>query len=47
MEQPRRCSHTGFWVVIGILSFILLISFAVNMGLMIGVAARGGATLGE
>lgn len=46
MEQPRKCSHVGFWVIIGILGLSLVISFAMNLGLMIGLAGGGAASAG-
>lgn len=44
MEQPRKCSHVAFWVVIGILGLFLVASFAMNLGFLIGLA--GGAAEG-
>jgi len=41
MNQIKKCSHTGFWVTIGILSLFILISFTMNFGLLIGLAGSG------
>jgi len=41
MNQINKCSHTGFWITIGILSLFILISFTMNFGLLIGLASSG------
>ncbi len=49
MEQTRKCSHVGFWIVIGLMIAFLIISLAMNVGLLIslvtnkdGVSFKGG-----
>lgn len=42
MDPARKCSHTGFWVVITLLLFSLLVSLFINGGLFLSLVARGG-----
>ena len=38
MEQPRKCSHAGFWIMLILLAVFLGFSVLVNFGLLIGMA---------
>jgi len=38
MEQPRKCSHVAFWVVLALLAVLLLFSVLLNFGLFISLA---------
>ena len=40
MELQKSCSHTGFWIVIVCLCGLLLMSVAINSGVLIGWLIR-------
>ncbi|MCX6996304.1 MAG: signal peptide peptidase SppA [Kiritimatiellaeota bacterium] len=38
MEQPRKCSHAGFWIMLILLAIFLGFSVLVNFGLIVSMA---------
>lgn len=47
MEQPRKCSHVGFWVSIALLAALVLLSLLANAGLFAALVARSGGAAGK
>ncbi len=45
MDEKKRCSHVGFWVVIILLGFGLVFSLVINVGLFAGLVAKSGSSL--
>ncbi len=38
MEQPRKCSHTVFWLMLVLLAVLLMFSVVLNFGLLVSMA---------